>query len=402
MFSWPPHGGADVDLYHTLKGLDQLGYEVHLFAAGGGTSWERGAFDAGGMPFPATRIEFDTRPFNRRNVPRRFREAIDAWRPDVVCLCDGFFLKPFVIEALAHYPLIGRYYAYEVACPRDMLLFNEGAPCPNNYLRTPDVCRRCALNALAPHIRSWRMLAWPQEFVAARAFMPGYHRLLTEALKRLNAVIVSNELMRTQLDGVAHRVYVWTGGVDAAAFVYQPRSVRNAADRKVILMPGRAVDPMKGLDVLRAAGERLSGQRRDFEIRVTRPPAEDDAPWLTSTGWLDHEAMRAAYAEADICVVPSIWEEPFGLTAVEAMAVGRPVCASRVGGLQRIIRDGETGFLFDRGDAAALAERLSRLLDDADLRQRMGRRGRAVVEAEYDWPRVIERQWPPLLDEVMR
>ena len=84
------------------------------------------------------------------------------------------------------------------------------------------------------------------------------------------------------------------------------------------------------------------------------------------------------------------------------MASGRPVCASRLGGLQNIVVDGETGFLFEPGDAAGLAERLAQLLDDAELCRHMGTAGRARAEAEYDWARLIPKHYGPLLEEVTR
>ena len=74
--------------------------------------------------------------------------------------------------------------------------------------------------------------------------------------------------------------------------------------------------------------------------------------------------MKEWYQRSSICVVPSLWEEPFGLVAVEAMASGRPVCVSRVGGLQYIPVHGESGYVYDRLDGEALARHLNNLLDD--------------------------------------
>ncbi len=401
MFSWPPHGGADVDLYRTVAGLQDCGYEVHLFGAAYAKSWERGKFEPAQLPFPATRLDFSVISFNHRRLPARFRAAVDAWQPDVAVLCDGFFLKPYVAQALAHYPTVARYYAYEVACPRDMLLFNDGAPCPNNYLRTPNLCRRCALTRLRGEIQDWRLLAWTHEYLAAWAFMPGYRRRLAESLGRMDAIVVSNELMKTHLAGISDRVHIFTGGVDAEASAYHPLRAKAPEERKVILMAGRAEDPAKGLQTLVEAGQKLAANRSDFEIWVTHPNRGLSTDWLKAIGWHDHDAIMELHQQADICAVPSMWEEPFGLAAVEAMAACRPVCASRVGGLQRIVRHGETGFLFERGDSADLAYRLTQLLDDAGLRRSMGDAGRRLAEQEYDWKRVIERCWPPLLDGLL-
>ena len=79
---------------------------------------------------------------------------------------------------------------------------------------------------------------------------------------------------------------------------------------------------------------------------------------------------------ADICVVPSVWEEAFGLAALEPMARGVAVVATRVGGVPEVVVDGETGLLVPPGDEAALAAALERLLSDAALRRRLGEAGR--------------------------
>jgi glycosyltransferase involved in cell wall biosynthesis len=92
-------------------------------------------------------------------------------------------------------------------------------------------------------------------------------------------------------------------------------------------------------------------------------------------------------------VVPSVWSEPMGLVAVEAMLAGRPVVASDVGGLRDLIRPGVTGLVVPPGDPSALAAALDRLLDDPDARRRMGEAGRRHArqfEAAVLTPRVVE------------
>ncbi|WP_448625440.1 glycosyltransferase family 4 protein [Geodermatophilus sp. URMC 64] len=87
-------------------------------------------------------------------------------------------------------------------------------------------------------------------------------------------------------------------------------------------------------------------------------------------------------AAADVVLVPSLIE-PFGLVAAEALLLGRPVVASRVGGLPEIIRDGETGLLVDPDDPRALADAIIRLLSDPALAAELGRAGRADAQARF-------------------
>jgi glycosyltransferase involved in cell wall biosynthesis len=83
-------------------------------------------------------------------------------------------------------------------------------------------------------------------------------------------------------------------------------------------------------------------------------------------------AIRNAWRGALCGVVPSVWPEAFGMVALEAMAAGRPVVASRIGGLPEVVADGRSGLLVDPGDPKALAGALTRIANDDELRTRLG------------------------------
>ncbi|HYF50345.1 MAG TPA: glycosyltransferase family 4 protein, partial [Planctomycetota bacterium] len=88
-------------------------------------------------------------------------------------------------------------------------------------------------------------------------------------------------------------------------------------------------------------------------------------------------------ASSRALVFPSEWQEPFGLSIIEAMALSKPVIASRVAGPKDIVEDGVTGFLFQPGDVDELADCMKRLQDNPDLAVELGRAGRARYEKEY-------------------
>ncbi len=94
-----------------------------------------------------------------------------------------------------------------------------------------------------------------------------------------------------------------------------------------------------------------------------------------------HAAVMTAWRHSLAGIVPSIWPDPCPTVAMEAMAVGKPVIASRIGGLPDIVADGQTGILVPPRDADALRAALARLIDDPDLAARMGEAGRARVGA---------------------
>ena len=395
LFSWPPHGGADVDVYHIAKGMAALGHDAKLFGVRSATTWERGDFDPTALPFPATRIDFP-KGLHRNSVALIHRE-VDAWRPDAIYIGDSFFLKPALINAFASYPILARFYAHELLCHKDILRFRDGEPCPNDYLRTPDTCRECGLRHQSSAIKSGPVLAWTEEYLAAEAWRPDYYRETLDALKLPAACICYNEGTASLLRPYALDSVVIPGGVDVTRFPFAPPPA-NAVQQ--ILMAGRGEDPVKGAGVLIEACRLLSEHRKDFHLLITMPETTPHEEWFTPLPWCNHEEMVARYHAASICVAPSIWEEPFGMVALEAMACGRPVVVSDVGGLRDTIVDNISGLRFPRGDAAALAQCLATLLDDKALRHTMGIAARERVEQHFSWDIILRDHYIPLLQRL--
>lgn len=394
LFSWPPHGGACADVYHTASALQAEGHEVRLFCAVVDGAWERAGFVDAEPPFPVTPIPFTDRTFTAARVRSAFAAAVDAWRPDAVFIADAFALKPHLMDALAAYPQAVRYFAYEFACPRDFRRYLNGAPCPLDYVRTPDACLRCAMDTMGPAMRRGRWPAFEQEFIAAGAHTQAYYDLARRTLGQAKAVIVYNRLQADLLAPWTDRVHIVPGGVPSVA----PMEDADTPDLPAtILMAGRCEDPTKGLAVLREAGEKLAASRSDFRIAATVDDAAGGPPWFEPVGWQTPEGLRALWKRAAIAVVPSVWDEPFGIVAVEAMAMGKPVIVSDVGGLAGIVVDGETGFVVPPGDADALAARIAALLDDPALRARMGAAGRKRAAENYTWSAIVARHYPAIL-----
>jgi glycosyltransferase involved in cell wall biosynthesis len=105
---------------------------------------------------------------------------------------------------------------------------------------------------------------------------------------------------------------------------------------------------------------------------------------VTWTGNVVDTFAEGVYAAAEIVCQMSRWEEVFGFVIAEAMVSGKPVVATRVGGIPELIDDGHTGFLVDRGDHQAMAEKILALLADAHLRHSMGCAGRRKAEIHFD------------------
>jgi D-inositol-3-phosphate glycosyltransferase len=198
------------------------------------------------------------------------------------------------------------------------------------------------------------------------------------------------------------------GGVDLARFSPRPRlEARQAlglqASSRILLFVGR-IQRLKGLEVLLRAFARLDdldarlvvvgGQRgtghESREIgRVQNLAAklgmEDRTRFV---GAVAHEQLPLYYSAADVTVMPSSYES-FGLVAVESLACGTPVVATRVGGLSSLVRDGETGLLVPWRDAELFADRLRQILTDQPLRQHLASNARESV-LRFSWERIAD------------
>ncbi|MCL5984420.1 MAG: glycosyltransferase family 4 protein [Candidatus Thermoplasmatota archaeon] len=107
------------------------------------------------------------------------------------------------------------------------------------------------------------------------------------------------------------------------------------------------------------------------------------------TGFLkDDRLLASAYREAEMLVLPSEYEA-FGLVLLEAMAQGRPVIATRVGGMPEVVAEGRNGILVPSRDPTALQAAMERLLSDRELAQRMGAYGQKETVPRYSWEGVV-------------
>jgi len=189
-----------------------------------------------------------------------------------------------------------------------------------------------------------------------------------------------------------------------AASVSATEPVAAAPSAPSFLYVGRLTED-KGVHVLIAAFARVHATHPDSRLIVAgssfyahaprtdyeRRLAAQAAPLahaIAFSGFVPHAQLRFLYASADVVVVPSIWQEPFGLVALEAMSSQACVVASAVGGLPELVAHERTGLLVPADDAAALADAMARLLADAVLRQRLGRAARADVVRRFSYTRL--------------
>jgi glycosyltransferase involved in cell wall biosynthesis len=191
------------------------------------------------------------------------------------------------------------------------------------------------------------------------------------------------------------KVHLIPNGVDTQLF--RP-GARAAGPTKRILYAGRLSEE-KNLVTLIEAAAKLLGR---FDLRLTligdgpaRRSLETSARRLRVPvefrPFVDHRELPTCFGEADAFVLPSL-TEGHPKILLEAMSCGVPCVASNIGGNRSILADGETGLLFDPGDAGALADRLERVFTDGELARRLGEHARSEVLARYDLRALVGRE----------
>jgi len=244
-----------------------------------------------------------------------------------------------------------------------------------------------------------------------------------ELVHDLDCLIAATPLDRSQMVDLygadAERIVVIPLGVDPGMFRPIPRQEALAAagiqlpePNRLVLFVGR-LDPVKGLDTLLQAMCELNDLEPELSKTLSLLVIGGDTDsngtdlgeelecldnlkdevglndLVAFVGSRAQDKLAYYYSAAEVCVVPSYYES-FGLVALEAMACGTPVIASRVGGLQHTVEDGVTGFLVPAGDPQALAQKLRMVLCDAELRQRLGANAQRSTQS-YSWRAVAER-----------
>jgi glycosyltransferase involved in cell wall biosynthesis len=197
-------------------------------------------------------------------------------------------------------------------------------------------------------------------------------RLARAVLRRARLVIApSNALAEEGRRLGAREVRVIPNGVTV------PADVGEEAEPPEILYAGRLSREKGVLELVKAADGFPLVVAGDGPLRAQVPQAQ---------GFVPHLELQELYARAAVVACPS-YREGFGVACAEAMAHGKPVVASEVGGLRDLVVDGETGLLVPPRDVTLLRAGLERLLADQALRRRLGAAGRERIREHFSWDR---------------
>ena len=230
-----------------------------------------------------------------------------------------------------------------------------------------------------------------------------------DTLRRVRGIVVASDWMRQQLlqaDLPAERLHTIPYFTWAASRALAPAALPAELDAwltahsgRVVLAAARLVSPDKGIEYLLTA---LGKLRSDAVLCIAgdgparawleeKARAEGLAARTRFVGALSTQHMEALYPRCELVVFPSVWDEPFGLVGIEAMAHARAVLAFQGGGVPQWLDHDSTGRMVPRADTNALARELDALMAQPQLRLRMGRAGAARVEQRFRAPAHVER-----------
>jgi len=266
-------------------------------------------------------------------------------------------------------------------------------------------------------------------------------KVVGKRLSQAHAIVGCSEFItnrvRIRFPEVADRCHTVHNAVDTSLYTPVDSSGVAKGRRRRLVFVGR-ISPEKGVHTLLEAFQLVVERERDVELELYGPdiiPAlrevdvtkethslEEIRPFYADPpgyrrhldalikpslqgrvhfrGPLLHRHAPDVFRDADIVVFPPIWHEPFGLPAIEAMASGKPVVTTSVGGIPEIVRDRETALVVEPGNTRGLAAALMELLTSAERRATLGAAGREHVKRHFAWNTRID-DWLLLYENVL-
>jgi glycosyltransferase involved in cell wall biosynthesis len=304
---------------------------------------------------------------------RRLAEIIDRFRPDVAHVHNTFpLISPSAYHLLQNrkVPVVQTLHNYRLLCPKA------------TFYREGHVCEDCLGRSFPwPGVR-YSCYRGNRGASATTASMLFVHRLIGTWSKKIDAYIALTEFARDKFI---------EGGLPADRIVVKPNFVMDrgtgSAEGNYAVFAGRLTEE-KGVRVLLEAW-RVLGGRIQLKIAGTGPLARlvesraAEIPGVSYLGSLANEQLRKIFLRAVFSLFPSLWYEGMPTVILESYAAGVPVISSRLGSMASMVKQGETGYLFEPGDERALIQAVEQLCGDSVAYQKMRRLARREYEENY-------------------
>jgi glycosyltransferase involved in cell wall biosynthesis len=372
-FFLPSVGGVEHSVLALASGLAELRLPdgQREFQVTVVTNSARGEFREQGLPFQVVR-----RP-GLRDLYQLMRSAdvIHVTGPSVLPMMMARWMgKAYVVE----------HHGYQAICPNGLLVHQPDRDvCPGHFV--PGRYRECF--DCVSHENSTLASAKRLAVMGMRLWL---------ARRATVNLAVSRHVMARQ--ALPHSETIYHGIEIANLTMADLTGAERENSKPRFAYVGRFV-PEKGISILLRAAGLLAKEGRDFELLLVgdgtlRTEIEQEIERegirerVTITGFLERAEVGAALKGVLAVVVPSVWEEAAGLSAMEQMMRGRLVIASDIGGLGEMV--GEGGLTFPPGNANALAERMRRVLENPVLVKDVGSRARLRALEFFQSQRMIE------------
>jgi glycosyltransferase involved in cell wall biosynthesis len=361
-------GGAEIQMLALRDELRKRGHDARLFASSARPSEGDNQAD-----YKCLGTTSRLRTFLQTANPWAFlqlRQLLGEFRPDVVHVSMFLTqLSPLILPVLKDLPSLYHVVWYRPVCPLGTKMLPDMGTCDFPWGMA------CYHNHCLP-LRDWLPLMLQM-------------KLWQQWSKVFDLIIANSEAVKRQLIA---------GGIEPVEVVWHGipiRSLRSSlSESPTVAIAGRLVKE-KGADVLLKAFAKILKQIPSAKLLIAGNGPELERlnslirrlelsnNHVTMLGHLSRPDLERVFDGAWVQAVPSLWAEPFGLVAVEAMMRGTAVVASSTGGLTEIIQEGKTGLLAPPGNVDALAEALFKLLSNRELAEEMGRAGHEVAKGRF-------------------
>jgi glycosyltransferase involved in cell wall biosynthesis len=298
-------------------------------------------------------------PFPDPELAIQLNKIIEQEHPQIVHAHNWLIHSFLPLKSWKNLKLVETLHSFGLVCIRWNLLHNNITPCAGpGFLK----CLRCAQDRYG--IKTLPIL------LARQTTMEWEHHLVDRFLPVSPAVALGNRLAssRSSFEIVPNFVPddLTSKQDDSATYLNQ------LPDEEFLLFVG-LLTTVKGIYVLLEAYKRLKNPPPLVLIgaKWVDTPTQFPPNVIVLHSW-PHDAVMAAWKRCMIGIVPSICIDASPTVTIEAMAMGRPVIGSRIGGITEQIVDGETGYLVTPGNSDDLEQAIERLLADREMRERMG------------------------------
>jgi glycosyltransferase involved in cell wall biosynthesis len=352
-------GGAEVVIEQIKDGMRSIGHEVKVLS---GDEYPRDRhindyeFRSHTSNKPLDNLMYCYNPFSRITLKKILKE----FKPDVVHLHNTSKASPSILFCLKNYPTVMTTHDFEVLDQSRFADFESLIPYTNYY------------DQYFVMKKGVKFYAQKLRYVLIRQGQKNINTFVTPSL-------AISKLLRE--GGITSNAVVIHNGKDLQS---PKKAIIYRSNPYQILFVGRLVRE-KGLDVLLYAISEVIKKLPHVRLRIVGDGPEQEKLISLSkklelhehvefTGTISQKDIEKKYMETDIVVVPSTWYEPLGIVVIEAMLHGKPVIASRSGGLPEMVEENVTGFLFEPGNAQQLAKLIIKLINSPNTIEKFGRK----------------------------